>query len=130
MIPKIQGSTQMPTQVQRQETTAVETNKKKSDMNNGPMAANNQQRTAPAPQQHNPSAELKFEEHRMAADLNAKLNTLNDGKPPQTNAIELEDLLVSHLKAPDKTPGGEEGPKPESKAVVGNYDWMISGLKS
>jgi hypothetical protein len=73
----------------------------------------------------------EYEEHRLAADLNAQLNTVNAGKPkpPQTNAIELEDLLVSHLKAPDKTPGGEEGPKPEPNAVVGNYDWMISGLK-
>ena len=101
MISKIQGSTQMAGQIQQQETTAAETNKNKNDMNNGPMTTlNDQQRTAPLVQTHNPAAEMKYEAHRMAADLNAQLNTINGGKPES-----------------------------EPKAVVGNYEWMISGLK-
>ena len=120
MISKIQGSTQMPAQVQQQETEPAETKKKTSDMN-GPMAGSNDQpRTPPPVQQRNPATERKYEAHLMAANLNAQLNSINGGqpKPPETNGIEMEDLLISHFKA-DRTPDGEgksgiDQPEPKS----------------
>ena len=133
MIPKIQGSTQMPAQVQHAETGPAETKKKTSDMN-GPMAGSNDQpRTAPPVQPRNPAAEQKYEAHLMAANLNAQLNSMNGGqsKPPETSGIELEELLISHLKDPDKTPDGEgrsEIDQPEPKSIKA-LQLMVDGFK-
>lgn len=129
MIPKINGSTQMPAQIQQYETETAQTNTKKSDMN-GPMAgSNDQSRTAPPVQPRNPAAETKYEGHRIAADLNAKLDANGEkSKPPETNGF-MEDALISHLKAPDRSPVGEEGPAPEGKAVKA-LQWMVDGIKS
>lgn len=133
MIPKIQGSTQMPAQVQQQETEPAETKKKTSDMN-GPMAGSNDQpRTPPSAQQRNPASERKYEAHLMAANLNAQLNSVNGGqpKPPKTSGIEMEDLLISHLKDTDRTPDGEgksEIDQPEPKSIKA-LQLMVDGFK-
>ncbi|MCI0442125.1 hypothetical protein L0152_02770 [bacterium] len=134
MISKIQGSTQMPTQVQQQETGAAETKKKTSDMN-GPMAGSNDQpRTAPPVQPRNPAAERKYEAHLMAADLNAKFNSIHNGqpKPPETNGTEMEDLMVSHVKDPDKTPDseGKSEPNPPDGNAIKALQFMVDGIKS
>lgn len=133
MIPKIQGSTQIPAEIQQQETGAAETNKKKSDMN-GPMAGSNDQpRTAPPAQQRNPATERKYEAHLMSANLNAQLNA-NSGsepKPPKTNGIEMEDLLISHIKDSGRTPDGEgrsEIDQPEPKSIKA-IQLMVDGFK-
>lgn len=70
----------------------------------------------------------------MAADLNAKLNSINSGqpKPPETNGIELENLLLSNLKDPDRTPDGEgknEPNQPEGTAIKA-LQLMVDGIKS
>jgi hypothetical protein len=133
MIPKIQGSTQMPSQVQQQETEPAETKKKTSDMN-GPMAGSNDQpRTPPPVQTRNPAAERKYEANLLAANLNAQLNSINGGqsKPPETSGIEMEDLLISHLKDPDRTPDGEgksEIAQPEPKSIKA-LQLMVDGFK-
>jgi hypothetical protein len=133
MIPKIQGSTQMPSQVQQQETEPAETKKKTSDMN-GPMAGSNDQpRTPPPVQTRNPAAERKYEANLVAANLNAQLNSINGGqpKPPETSGIEMEDLLISHLKDPDRTPDGEgksEIAQPEPKSIKA-LQLMVDGFK-
>lgn len=134
MIPKIQGSTQMPAQIQQEETESAQRGKKKSEMN-GPMAGSNDQpRTAPAVQPRNPAAERKYEAQRIAVDLNAQLNTVNNEKPkpPETNGIELENLLISNFKDPAMTPDGEgktETDPPEGKAVKA-LQLMVDGIKS
>ncbi len=101
---------------------------------NGSMAGSNDQpRTPPPVQPRNPAAEQKYEAHLMAANLNAKLNSINGGqpKPPATNGIEMEDLLISHFKDADKTPDGEgrsgiDQPEPKSIKAL---QFMVDGFK-
>ena len=131
MIPQIQGSTQMPPQIQQQEIEIAETSKKKSDMNNSPVnTSSDDQRTAPAAQPRNPAAERKYEEHRIAADLNAQLNSINGDKPKpsETSGAEMENLLISNLKDPAKPPVGETDP-PEANTIKA-LQFMVDGFKS
>ena len=130
MIPKIQGSTQMPPQIQ-QGTEIAETSKKKSDTSNSPVnRSSDDQRSAPAAQPRNPAAERKYEAHRIAADLNAQLNSINGDKPkpPGTSGAEMENLLISNLKDPAKPPVGKTD-QPETNAIKA-LQFMVDGVKS
>ena len=77
---KVQGSSQMPAAVPPSEVNGVQgTSKKdKADAANGPASSiNTQELIPPQVQPRNPAAEQKFEGQRIAADLNARFDSIN-----------------------------------------------------
>ena len=90
---KIQGSTQFPASTPQMDAVQGPSKKDKADTANGPASSTNyQERTPPQVPPRNPAAEQKFEGQRIAADLNARLDHMNDAtkndqpKPADRNA--------------------------------------------
>src|SRR5262245_56110807 len=74
---KIQGSTQIQASVP-QDAVQGTSKQDKADAANGPASStNNNERTAPEVQPRNP-ASRKFEGHAVAADLNARFDSVNN----------------------------------------------------
>jgi hypothetical protein len=108
---RIQGSTQLPPSIQQKETESAEPQRPRDPNEGGKRTgpSNNTERTAPSAQPPNPAAEMQFEAHTLAVDLNARLDNANGGNsnPPDSSAylqIELENCLISNFKSdPPKT---------------------------